>query len=290
MRFTFTLVALSGLGIVPLLAQEGSGPAPVLQIFREAIKEGRNAAHEKVEADYAAAYRKAGHPGRYVALSAMSGPSEVWFIVPMPSFAAGEEYDKFSDKEPFKSAVAMLDARDGEVRSASRSTYAVYRPDLSYHADKFAPGKARFVTVGTFRVKLGREDDFTQGGKTYWGAFEKANVDQVTLAYQVVAGAPAGTYLFFTMMDSMKAMDGEPARMQAVMQAMGTEKFAAFMKNTGDLFVSIEDTMFQVKPGMSYPPQSMVDADPGFWKPKPAPKPVATAAPAPPAAEKKAAQ
>lgn len=263
-------------------------PAPVIEIFREAIKEGRTAAHEKVESDFAATFRRANHPARYVALAAMSGPSEVWFIQPTPSFAATEDYEKASEKEPLKSALAMMDARDGELRASSRTIWAVFRPDMSYHADKFNPAKSRMVMVGTYRVRLGRDADFLAGAKTYLGAFEKANIDECTLAYQVVAGAPSGTYLFFTMMESMKMLDESPARMQAVMQAMGADNFAQFMKGTGDVIVTIDDTMLEVKPGMSYPPQQFIDADPGFWKPKPAPK-AASAAPAgaAPAPEKK---
>jgi hypothetical protein len=82
------------------------------------------------------------------------------------------------------------------------------------------------------------------------------------------------------MMNSMKAMDGQPARMQAVQQAMGADAFAQFMKGSGDLFVSTENTLLEVKPGMSYPSQQTIDSDPAFWKPKPTAKPAA-AAPAP---------
>src|ERR1700752_818185 len=129
MRLAGTLLVVTGLSILPTFAQEGQKPAPVLNIFREAIKEGRSAAHEKVEADYAATFRKANHPAHYIGLAAMSGPSEVWFIEPMPSFAANEDYEKASEKEPLKSAIAMLDARDGELRASSRQIWAVYRPD-----------------------------------------------------------------------------------------------------------------------------------------------------------------
>jgi hypothetical protein len=277
MRVAITLIVFSGI-VMPGFAQEGTKPAPVLEIVREAIKEGRAAAHEKVEAEYAAAFRKANFAGHYIALSSLSGTGEVWFIELMPSFAASEEYDQAAQKEPLKSALATMESRDGEVRTTSRGIWAVYRPDMSYRANAFNPAKTRYVMVGTFRVRLGHEDDFTAGSKTYIGALEKANVDECVLAYQVVAGAPAGTYLFFTMMDSMKALDGEPARMQAIRQAMGAENFSRFMKSGGEIFQSIEDTLFQVKPGMSYPSQAILDADAAFWKPKAMAKPVSAAA------------
>jgi hypothetical protein len=258
---------VTGIGIVPMFAQEGMKPAPVLSIGRESIKEGKGAAHEKVEADYAATFRKANFPGHYIAMAAMSGTNEVWFVQPMPSFAANDDFEKATDEEPLKTALALMDERDGELRASSRTMWAVYRPDLSYRPEKFNPAKTRIVDVGIFRVRLGRSEDFISGAKTYFGGYAKGNVDLCILAYQVTAGAPAGTYLFFTMMDSMKVLDGEPERMKAVMDGMGQDKFAQLMKGSGDVFVSIEDTLLEVKPGMSYPPQSMVDADPGFWKP-----------------------
>ena len=289
MRLSFTVTILAGIGLLPLLAQEGAKPAPVIHIIREVTKEGRAAAHERVETEWAAASRKLKDPSYSLALETMSGADELWWISPQGSFAAAEESQKFGDNEPAKSTYAMLDARDGELRASSRGMWAVYRPDLSYHADKFNPAKARFVTMGTYRVHLGRDEDFAAGAKQYFAAWEKANIDQCTLGYEVASGAPAGTFLFFTGMDSMKVMDGAPERMRAIQQAMGADAFSQFMKGTGDLFVSIEETLFQVKPAMSYVPQTMIDADPAFWKPKPAPKP-ASANPPPAPAEKKSGQ
>ena len=287
MRLVFAFAAWSGIALFPVLAQEGIKPAPVLEIFREAIKEGRSAAHEKVESDYAAAFRKVNFPAHYVGLSAISGPSEAWFLQPTPSFATAEEWSKATDKEPLKSTIAILDARDGELRANSRAIWAVYRPDLSYRPEKFQPGKVRYVGVNTFRVRLGHDEDFGAGAKSYLDAHDKANIDLCILGYQVTAGDPAGTYLFFSMMDSMKVLDGGRERMTKVMDAMGADAYSRFMKSSGDMITSIEETIFEVKPGMSYVSQATIDADPAFWRPKAAsaPRPAAT-----PAAEKKGEQ
>jgi len=280
MRSAISLLLVSGLGIVTLAAQEMK-PAPVLSIQRESIKEGRSAAHEKVEAEWAATARKVNFPQHWVAYSALSGTPEVWFVEPMASFVAAEENAKAADKEPAKSAFAMLDSRDGELRSASRAMWAVYREDLSYRPEKFNPAKAHYVEVSTFRTRLGRGQDFSQGARQYMGAMAKGNVDLCLLAYQVVAGAPDGTYLYVTMMDSLKVMDGEAERSKAIMDAMGAETLSAFMKGMGDVVVSIEDTLFEAKPGMSYSPKELIDGDPAFWKPKPAPKPAPATGAAP---------
>ena len=54
-------------------------PPAVIQIAREAIKEGKGAAHRKVEADYTNTFRKNKYPFHYLALSPESGPNEVLF-------------------------------------------------------------------------------------------------------------------------------------------------------------------------------------------------------------------
>ena len=278
MRRGFAFVALSAISIVPVYSQAHEH-APVLQIGREAIKEGKGATHEKAEMEFVRAFHKAKFPGHYIALTSMSGPGEVWFISPYPSFATSEQYQKETEKEPLKSEIEMAEEHDGAVRESSRSMWAVYRKDLSYRPGKFDPAKARVISVGTFRVKLGKDEDFMNGAKMYIGANEKANNDVPFLCYQVVAGAPNGTYLFFSAMESLKTMDETPARQKAMMEAMGSENFAQFSKGTGDVFQFMDENLFAVNPRMSYAPKEMEDADPAFWKPKPVAKKAAEAAP-----------
>lgn len=278
MRSGFAFVALSAISIVPVYAQ-AQEHAPVLQIGREAIKEGKGASHEKAEMEFVRAFHKAKFSAHYVALTSMSGPSEAWFITPYQSFAASEQAQKDSDKEPLKSEIEMAESHDGALRESSRSMWAVYRKDLSYRPDKFNPAKARYVSVGTFRVKLGKDEDFMNGAKMYIGANEKANNDVAFLCYQVVAGAPNGTYLFFSAMESLKTMDETPARQKAMMEAMGSENFAQFAKGTGDVFQFMDENLFAVSPRMSYVSKETEDSDPAFWKPKPMVKKAAEAAP-----------
>ena len=273
MRIALPLLLAPGLG-TPIWAQQAVfKPAPVINIDIESIKEGKTAAHEKVEADWSATLRKAGYPGSYYAMSSLSGSSEVWFIAPLASFAANEEYEKFTAKEPLKSALDNIDARDGELRASSREVWAVYRPDLSYKPETCNIPKTRYADIATFRIKLGKDDDLASGAKVVFDAYRKGNIDMCLLGYEVTAGAPSGTFLFTTLMDSMKFLDAEPEREKAMKAGMPESTYQQLMKGMGDLFISMEDNLFEVKPGMSLAPQAVIDADPAFWKPKAAPKP-----------------
>jgi hypothetical protein len=281
MRTVFGLVALSAVNFVPLLAQEHgpAGPPPVIQIVREVIKEGKIAAHEKTEAEFVRAFRKAKFPGHYLAIQALSGPNEVLFLDPYPSFATSSEYQKEMGKEPLKSETDMADSRDGALRESSRSMWAVYRPDMSYRPDKLNIGTTRYVTVGTYRVRLGHDEDMRAGAKAILEGYEKANIDATLLCYQVVEGAPSGMYLFFGTMNSLKYMDEYPARQKALTEAMGADNYRQIMKGAGDTFQLIESNLYAVSPGMSYVTKATEDADPGFWRPKAAAKPEAAAKP-----------
>jgi hypothetical protein len=276
------LVFVTGIGLMPMCAQEAMKPAPVIHITIESIKEGKAAAHEKVEGEFAAAFRKANFPAHYYALSAGSGPGDVWFVEPMESFASKEDFNQAGDKEPLKGSLDAVEAHDGELRTGSRTMWARYRADLSYQPEKLNLAKTRYVDLGILRVKLGKEDDFVNDAKALLGAYAKGNVDACILGYRVSEGAPEGTYLLFTMMDSMKVLDEYPDRMKAAMGAMGQDRYAQTMSGFGDVMVSMEHNLFEVKPGMSYPAQSVIDADPAFWKPKSVTKPAGVSIPGPP--------
>src|SRR5579872_4613321 len=142
-------------------------PPAVITINRETIKEGRSAAHEKVEASWARAFRKAKFPSHYIALTALTGGNDVWFLNSYNSFAAIEESDKLMESGALKGESEALDARDGEVRTLTRNMVAVYRKDMSFHPDAVNLGKSRYWVVETFRVKLGHEADFTAGSKLF---------------------------------------------------------------------------------------------------------------------------
>jgi len=274
MPHSLTLAA----AVFPMTAMCADPPA-VLQILRESLKEGRSAAHRKVEADWARTFRKAKFPYHYLALEAMTGAgNEVWFLEAYPSFAAMEESDQLINSGVLKSETEMLDARDGELRTNSRSLIAVYRKDLSFHPERSNIGKSRYVGVTTFRIKLGHEADFMAGSKIFQKAYEKINYPLGMSAYQVIGGAPDGMILFIEMLESLKTMDSMPATRKALTEAMGMEEFGRLMKGAGDVFNSIENSFLRISPQMSYVSKETEEADPAFWRPKaPMAKPAAEA-------------
>lgn len=74
MKRSIILVAGFLLSSAPLVQAQSPEPSHLIRIFREDIKSGRGAAHEKVEAAYVRAFSKAGYTN-YVGLDNMTGTS-----------------------------------------------------------------------------------------------------------------------------------------------------------------------------------------------------------------------
>jgi hypothetical protein len=267
-----TLIAAALAVCAPLAFAQSTpadGPPAVLQITREAVKEGKGAAHRRVEQDYANAYRKNKFPFHYLGLSAESGPNEALFLAAFPSFAALEESDKLSQKSPMKNDLELVEARDGELRAESRTLTAVFRKDLSYMPANALPvAKFRYMMIDNYRVRLGQNDGFMAGAKALLDGYRKANIDVSITCYQVIAGAPNGVYLFLIPMNSLKEMDMARANDKALVDAVGADVLSRMRKGEGEVFQNMESTLYSVSPEMSYLTKEDEDADASYWRPK----------------------
>jgi hypothetical protein len=250
---------------LPLSAQQASAPPAVLHIFREDIKEGKGAAHEKTEAAFMQAAAKANYPFHILGLTAMTGTSQAWFLVGHASFATIPEAETALDRPEF----ALLDAADAQLRTGSLSMIARYRSDLSYAADKINLPKMRFFSVETVRVRPGQWDQYAELVKMLIAAQQKISDTQPVATYQVMSGAPNGTYLVMEPTESLKSMDQGPQRLQAIFQAMGESGVKRYEKGVSEAIASEESILFAVNAQMSYVPQEWITADPEFWTPKP---------------------
>lgn len=71
-----TIVAVGILLGVPLMAQER--PPQSLQIVRESLKKGGEAAYKKIEQDAARICADLKCPNSHLAVESLTGPKEVW--------------------------------------------------------------------------------------------------------------------------------------------------------------------------------------------------------------------
>ena len=270
-RIVVSSLALAAASMV--MAQQ---PSAVLRIIREDIKSGKSAAHEKTEMAFVRAFSKSKY-SNYSALESITGPSQVWFLERYDSYAALEETFNMANAEPLNTLLGKLDEQDGELRTGERTMIATFREELSYQPVPANLPKYRFFSITTVRVKPGHVDDFETLVKMLIAVWEKSESKQRRVVFGVTSGAPAGTYLIISGMETLKSMDPpRPAKKGA--EAFGTAEWARYQKLYSDIITNSENTLFAVNPKMSYPSKEFVAADPDFWAPKP--KPAATAKPA----------
>jgi len=258
-------------GAVSAAAQTQPQLPKVLWIYREDTKPARGASHERVEHGFAQYWAK-NKVQPFLAVQAVSGTAtEVMFLSGYDSLASMERDMQTFDKASSGAEFDALERQEADLVSTVRSTVAVLRPDMSYHHERMMSvlPQSRYFNIETFRVRLGHDAEFAAGGKVFQSAFEKMKRDQPYVMYQVVMGAPEGTYLLFSPMKSLKEVDDEFASEGALMQAMGEENMKNMMKGAGDVFLSMESNIYIFNPRMSNVSKEVAAADPKFWNPKP---------------------
>ena len=271
--FLFVFVCLLFTGAVATFAQSQApaGPPPVLQIYREDVKPGKTAAHEKVETGWPRAFAAANSPTHYLAMTSVTGPNEAWFLTGYPNLAAWEQDVKNNDSNATLSAeLSRLSQQDGELLNSVRSITAAYRTDLSYRSGG-SIATMRYFLVTTIRVRPGFENDFNEGWRMVVAAHEKANMNERWAMYQVTAGAPAGTFIYFGALKSLAEVDATAGMhsADAYQSAVGDEgrKRLREMNRAGT--ITSETNYYAFNPAMSYVSKEWIAADPGFWTPKP---------------------
>jgi hypothetical protein len=269
-----SVLALCVGSVAPVSAADaplGTKRPKVIQILREEVKPGRGPAHEKNEAGWPAALRKANNKGYYLAIT---GGGEAWFINPYDSFAAIEAQAKSDQANvPLTAEVDRLWAQDGEMLSKTSSMLTVFHEDLSYRAD-WDVAKMRYYVVTVVRLQPGYGHDYEQVRKMITAAHEKAKVDERWAAFEVITGAQDDTYVFLSPIASLAEWDKyEAMHGKEYQEAMGEDGRSRLRDFNKVAVRSSETKLFRFRPKMSYLPKELTDRDPDFWTPKPSPAP-----------------
>jgi hypothetical protein len=136
-----------------------------------------------------------------------------------------------------------------------------------------AVGKSRYFGVTTVRTKLGHAADYEGYVKQTSRAREKANVAESTAVYQVVSGAPLGTFMTFTANRSLAEIDasraGMAARNKAVDDALGGEEVVRQRRETVEASIQdVRTVLYALNPRLGTPAAQIASGDPDFWTPK----------------------
>ena len=267
----YSALAVVSLGIVAQAQQPPAPPPNVIRIFEENVKPGKEPAHEKIETGWARAFAAAKVPVQILAMKAIAGPPQAWFISAFDSMAAMEKASR--DQEKMTAFMAQNDSyagQDADVLSGSRSIIATYRSDISYlPADSLPVPKLRYFDVEIFQTRPGHTAEFIESRQLTKAAHEKARMSDGMAYYAVAAGLPNGTFLRFRGVQSLADQDRYD---QAHVAKMYQDAVTASQKRINELtsasVVNIQHAIYEFDPKISYMPKDFTSVDPDFWTAK----------------------
>ena len=252
-----------------LLAQSGPMPPPPLMLFvREEVKPGHGAGHAATESAWTRALNKGKSKDHYIGMSALTGPSEAWFIMGYASYAEWEARQNEFDKNPaLKGEIDKISLQDGDHLSGTRTFLGTYRKDLSY-GPAVEIGKMRYFRIRTFRIKQGQNKAFEEGVKMALAGYEKSHYAASFAFYEVAAGTGSPTFVALRPLKSLAELDGMAAADKAFQEALGEEGQKAMGKVFTDTVNAVENQLFAFSPKLSFPAPFVIASDPAFWTPK----------------------
>jgi len=259
----------------PALAQDRHGPPPVLLIVREDIKPGMMPQHSRHSSEFAGIFNKLQTPNYRIALVPVAGSeNEVIYITGAGTFAELENIQKTTDSRMSgvggntKADLDRLNKEAPALHAGMRDLFAVLRPELSYGSEVNISAM-RYMAVTTVRVRPGQEEQYGELVNTMVkAARDKAKAELHIAAFQVIAGSPSTTYMFFRPMKSLSEYDLKIAT--RVRAAMSEDQQKKADKLAGETIVFSETSVYAFDPQMSYVSKDMIAQDPAFWSPKPA--------------------
>lgn len=243
------ILLLTGLLAVCAAAQTPAEPPTLIQLIRQPGLDARLLRpYSSIQAQLTV-----------LGMTTMTGMPETWLLETHDSFASIESLDQ-ALIPAIRSQFDTMDSQNRfqvEAVAPPRTMIALYRPNWSYRASEAVKllARAHYFYVSIYRIRPGTEAEFSESVRQRRAVFDVVNLDRPELAYQVFCGAPAGTFLFFAPLTSLKPMD----------EAL-TKSPEAPGKVAAESEISREHFLLRVEPRLSYVSDEFADTDPLFWR------------------------
>jgi len=123
------------------------GPPQILQVVREPLKVGEEAAYAAIENETARACAELKCPHPHLALEPLGGPKEIWWLNSFASEADRQRVtDDYSRNGPLMAVLERNSKRKASVTGTPVNLVLNYRPDLS-RGVRWELACARFVVL-----------------------------------------------------------------------------------------------------------------------------------------------
>jgi hypothetical protein len=254
------------LGALPAWAQQPFPTAQpaIITIAREIEKPGHFGPHEQTEIRWAALNRSIPNVPSSLALVAMSGVQEVWWISTYSGVDAWAKVQNYAEPS-YTAALNKIAVEDGEHINTVIQTQARAVPEASQGA--FPDVRTvRVYSVLTVTTRPGGEAAFMEAAKRYAAIMQAKGVPASWRTYEVISGAPGGTFLVFASFPTWEAVEANRKATDAAMASAAPADLEAFGKAIKDGITGTNLRYFTVNPKMSTVPKEMM-SDP-FWSGK----------------------
>lgn len=241
-------------------------PPPILQRFRESVKIGKGDAHEANERAWAVAYANSKLPIYSVAMTAMTGPNDAWWMSAWSSFKEFDDANAAMAKnKELTAAISQYSAKDAEYVSDAIGSLWALRSDMSYR-DTVAWSDMHAYEMITVRARPGHADDVKRIAQKIRDTHKAAGTSAHWAMYQGMMGVPDGTFLVIIPHKSVADIDVGMKEDELFGKALGEAGGKELDKLSSDGVISTETNLFAVNAKMSYVSKEWRAADADFWK------------------------
>jgi hypothetical protein len=147
---------LKGFAVLIALALQISAqsrPPQILEIYRDFLKPGSEAAYNDIERDIARVCIELGFPHAYLAIESLTGPKEVWFLNGWESSAEQEQVaDEYAKNDPLVAALEKHAKRKAGLVLTPVEVFANYRQH-SGGGEPWSMGMGRFLVITVTRAR-----------------------------------------------------------------------------------------------------------------------------------------
>lgn len=258
MRILVLAGMLCGLGMAQSLATD---PPPIVQIVR---KPGTAGASVRSYANAQAAVNVIG-------MRSITGLPETWLVEAHYSWASVEDLDqRLIAAAPVRVTNDAVDSLQDDVIAPARTMIALYRPNWSYRPAEAVRlfAKARYFQVSVFRIRPGTEAEFGSVIRLRRATADAINLERPDLAFQVMSGAPAGTFVFLSPITTLRTMDDGRNPVPVYAEGLASARQSEGKQLTTETEISREHLLFRVEPRISWVADDFAEGDVEFWRGK----------------------
>jgi hypothetical protein len=256
--------ALMFLATVCVWAQSSSAPK-ILMISRQTLKEGRITQYQGLDRQVRQLIHKSDPNLNWITATAYTGAdNEEAYFQFFNSYAEVEQVnDAFGKAAGTLFASADFNQTVADTEQSGRNVIAMFRENLSLNPEKLDVAHAKYWQVSFARVKPGSGAQFALLRQDINTRLKTAGFDDHYLVYEVQYGIPGTTYITIRDLKSLADLDTSRGKAyeEAVPQNLRDESTAWVKENA----LGTERVIYQVRPELSHPAQTLVAANPDFW-------------------------